>query len=129
MTTILRAVDAPRFEIPGVTFVGMASPSRGSEQVCTWKIIVAPRHESAAAHTLDRDEVFMVLSGTVRLAPGGSTGAMALEPGDAIVVPAGDPIELSNPGDIPAEVLVAIPAGFTATMADGTPFGTPPWAV
>jgi redox-sensitive bicupin YhaK (pirin superfamily) len=123
MTTILRAVDAPRFEIPGVTFVGMASPSRGSEQVCTWKIIVAPRHESAAAHTLDRDEVFMVLSGSIGVA------GEVLGPGDALVVPAGDDIELSNPGDVPAEVMVAIPAGFTATMADGTPFGTPPWAV
>jgi mannose-6-phosphate isomerase-like protein (cupin superfamily) len=125
MTTILRAVDAPRFTIPGVTFVGMASPSRGSVQLCTWKIIVAPGHESDGPHTLDRDEVFMVLSGSVRLAVGGA----ALEPGDTFVVPAGVPIELSNPGDSPAEVMVAIPAGFTATMADGTPFGTPPWAV
>jgi mannose-6-phosphate isomerase-like protein (cupin superfamily) len=129
MTTILRAADAPRFEIPGVTFVGMASPSRGSEQLCTWKIIVAPRHESAGAHTLDRDEVFMVLSGSVRVVAGGPEAGRALEPGDALVVRAGDPIELSNPGDAPAEVMVAIPAGFTATMADGTTFGTPPWAV
>jgi hypothetical protein len=62
MTTILRAAQAPRFDIPGVTFVGMASPSRGSEQLCTWKIIVA------------------------------------------------------------------IPAGFSASGADGTSIGTPPWA-
>jgi mannose-6-phosphate isomerase-like protein (cupin superfamily) len=92
--------------------------------VCTWKIIVKPGHESDGAHTLDRDEVFMVLAGSVRLAAGGDV----LGPGDALVVPAGDPVELSNPGDVPAEVVVAIPAGFTATMADGTPFGTPPWA-
>lgn len=121
MKTILRAADAPRFEIPGVTFVGMASPTRGSEQLCTWKIIVAAGHETDSPHTLDRDEVFMVLSGSITL-----SGDM-LGPGDAVVVPAGGQIALSNPGDTPAEVLVAIPAGFTATMADGTPFGTPPW--
>jgi mannose-6-phosphate isomerase-like protein (cupin superfamily) len=122
MKTILRAAEAPRFDIPGVTFVGMASPSRGSDQLCTWKIIVAAGHESDTSHTLDRDEVFLVLSGSIRL-----SGDM-LEPGDVLVVPAGDRIEVSNPGDTPAEVMVAIPAGFTATMADGTPFGTPPWA-
>ena len=121
MKTILRAADAPRFEIPGVTFVGMASPSRGSAHVCTWKIVVAANHESGAAHTLNRDEVFMVLSGSI-----GVSGEV-LGPGDALVVPAGDEIALSNPGDVPAEAMVAIPAGFTATMADGTPFGTPPW--
>ena len=122
MKTILRAADAPRFEIPGVTFMGMASPSRGSEQLCTWKIIVAAGHETDGAHTLDRDEVFMVLSGSIAVA------GEVLGPGDALVVPAGDDIAVSNPGDVPAEVMVAIPAGFTATMADGTPFGTPPWA-
>ena len=124
MTTILRAAQAPRFEIPGVTFVGMASPSRGSEQMCTWKIVVAPGHESDAPHTLDRDEVFMVLSGAVRLADGGEQ----LGPGDAMVVPAGEQIQVSNPGAEPAEVIVAIPAGFSAIGADGTSFGTPPWA-
>ncbi len=124
MTTILRAADAPRFDIPGVTFVGMASPTRGTAQLCTWKIVVAPGHESAGPHTLDRDEVFMVIAGSVRLAADGPV----LGPGDTLVVPAGEPIELSNPGDRPAEVVVAIPAGFTATMADGTSVGTPPWA-
>src|SRR4051794_23226813 len=124
MTTILRAAQAPRFDIPGVTFVGMASPSRGSERLCTWKIIVAAGHESDTPHTLDRDEVFMVLAGTVCLASGGEL----LGPGDATVVPAGEKIELSNPGSEPAEVIVAIPAGFSASGADGTPIGTPPWA-
>jgi mannose-6-phosphate isomerase-like protein (cupin superfamily) len=124
MTTVLSAAQAPRFEIPGVTFVGLASPSRGTEQLCTWKIVVAPGHESDAPHTLDRDEVFMVLSGTVCLSEGGEH----LGPGDATVVPAGEKIQLSNPGAEPAEVIVAIPAGFSAKMADGTSFGTPPWA-
>jgi mannose-6-phosphate isomerase-like protein (cupin superfamily) len=122
MRTILRAADAPRFEIPGVTFVGMASPSRGTKQLCTWRLIVAAGKERDKPHTIDRDEVFMVLSGSVRVADN------ELDPGDVLVVPAGEPIDVSNPGDTPAEVMVAISAGFTATMADGTSFGTPPWA-
>lgn len=78
-------------------------------------------HESDTAHTLDHDEVFMALSGSIELS------GDPLGPGDAVVVPAGGDIALSNRGGTPAEVVVAVPAGFTATMAEGTPAGTPPW--
>jgi mannose-6-phosphate isomerase-like protein (cupin superfamily) len=92
--------------------------------VCTWQITVAPGHVSDQPHTLDRTEVFMVTAGTIRLADGGDL----LGPGDAAVVPAGSPILLANPGDEPARAYIAIGAGFSATMADGTALGTPPWA-
>jgi len=36
---------------------------------------------------------------------------------------------VTNLGDEPAEAYVAIGAGFTATMVDGTAVGTPPWAL
>ena len=65
-----------------------------------------------------------MLSGQIRVSPGGDL----LGPGDAAVVPAGDPIAVANPGTGPAEVYVALPAGFTAYQADGTPVATPPWA-
>jgi len=47
---------------------------------------------------------------------------------DCAIVPAGSPILLCNPGTEPAIAHVVIRAGFTATMADGTVLGTPPWA-
>jgi len=122
--TILRATEAPTFELPGVTFTGFAAPSRGSADVCTWRITVAAGHTSDQAHRLDRDEIFMVTAGAVRVTPGGDV----LTAGDSLVVPAGEPIEVENPGAEPAEVYIAIAAGFTATMADGTSVGTPPWA-
>jgi quercetin dioxygenase-like cupin family protein len=123
MTTILRAAQAPQFELPGVTFTGLAAPSRGGGgQVCLWRLSVAPRHVPDQTHTLDRDEVFLVLSGRL------SVGGEVLAAGDVAVVPAGEPIAVGNPGDEPAEVAVAITPGFTAKMADGTVVGTPPWA-
>jgi len=75
-------------------------------------------------HTLDRDEVFMVTEGVLVL----QEGAPAAGPGDTVVVPAGQPIRLSNPGTTPATALVAISAGFTASAEDGNPIPTPPWA-
>mgnify|MGYP003428772195 CR=1 FL=1 len=76
---------------------------------------------SPAAHTLDRDEVFMVTEGVLVL----QEGAPPAGPGDTVVVPAGQPIRLSNPGATPATALVAISAGFSASAEDGTPIPTP----
>jgi mannose-6-phosphate isomerase-like protein (cupin superfamily) len=120
---VIHAVDAPTFELPGVEFTGLAAPSRGSAGLCTWKLTVAPGHGGDAPHTLDRDEVFMVLSGTVQITPDGEK----LGPGDAVVVPAGEPISLTNLGEGKAELYIAITAGFTGYLADGTAV-QPPWA-
>jgi mannose-6-phosphate isomerase-like protein (cupin superfamily) len=122
--TIIRAAETPRFTLPGVTFAGYAAPSRGSDDLCTWRLTVEGAFASPEPHTLDRDEIFMVVSGAVKLTPDGETIAA----GDAAVAPAGSPIQLVNAGDTAAEVIVAIPAGFTAKAADGSSIGTPPWA-
>ena len=92
--------------------------------MCTWRITVEPGLESDQSHRIDRDEVFMVTSGRLRITPDGAE----IHAGDAVTVPAGEPIALANPGDEPAEAYIAIAAGFTATMADGTHVATPPWA-
>jgi mannose-6-phosphate isomerase-like protein (cupin superfamily) len=110
--------------VPGVEFTGLASPSRGSDDVCTWRITVDAGLRSPEPHTLDRDEIFMVTSGTVQLAPDGPV----LGAGDAAVVPAGTPIQLANPGGEAATAYVVIRAGFAGTGADGSPIDTPPWA-
>jgi mannose-6-phosphate isomerase-like protein (cupin superfamily) len=121
---VIRADEAPRFQLPGVEFTGLAAPSRGSGQVCTWKLTVDPGVRGDTTHTLDCDEVFMVLSGSVQVTPDGA----AIGAGDAVVVPAGEPISITNLGENPAELHVVITAGFTATMPDGSTL-QPPWAL
>lgn len=121
---VIRSAEAPVFDLPGVSFTALAAPSRGSTELCAWLLDVEPGVESPEAHTLDRDEVFLVVDGQIRLAPDGPLVAA----GDVVVVPAGEPIQLANPGDVPARVHVAIRAGFSARMADGSELGTPAWA-
>ena len=120
-----RADDAPRFQLPGLEFTGLASPSRGCSDLCTWRLTLEPGLSSPEPHTLDRDEVFMVTRGAIRLAP----DAAPVVAGDVAVVPAGTPIQVANVGDGEAEVVVAIAAGFHASAADGSTIGTPPWAL
>jgi mannose-6-phosphate isomerase-like protein (cupin superfamily) len=120
--TVIRAADSATFELPGVRFAAYAAPSRGSRELCTWQIVVAPDHE-ATPHTLDRDETFLVLSGRLKVTPDGEL----LEAGDVAIVPAGEPISMVNPGPENAIAYVAIAAGFTATTADGELL-QPPWA-
>jgi mannose-6-phosphate isomerase-like protein (cupin superfamily) len=122
---VIHAADAQVFDLPGITFTALAAPSRGSDELCAWLLTVEPGLESPEPHTLDRDEVFLVVEGEVRLGP----SAAIARRGDVVVVPAGEPIQLANPGAAPARVHVAIRAGFSATLADGTSMGTPPWAV
>jgi mannose-6-phosphate isomerase-like protein (cupin superfamily) len=121
---VTTALEAPRFELPGVEFTGLASPSRGFTDVCTWRIKVAPELRSAQSHTLDRDEIFMVCSGAIQLNPEGPV----LRTGDTAVVPAGMPIQLVNADTEPAEAYVVVQAGFAGTSEDGSTIDTPPWA-
>lgn len=121
---LIRAAEAPIFDLPGIRFTALAAPSRGSSQTCVWQLRVEPGLVSEEAHTLDHDEVFVVVEGAIRLAPDGDVASV----GDAVVVPAGEPIQLDNAGEGVAVVHVAIKAGFVARMADGSVMGTPPWA-
>jgi mannose-6-phosphate isomerase-like protein (cupin superfamily) len=118
---VVRAAQSPTFELPGVRFSAYAAPSRGCQDLCTWQITVAPGHQ-AEPHTLDRDETFLVLSGRLGFGAG-----LELGPGDVAIVPAGEPITLSNPGPDEAVAYVAIAAGFVATTATGERL-QPPWA-
>ncbi|MET9275681.1 cupin domain-containing protein [Kribbella sp. NPDC003557] len=120
---VLHASEAPRFRLPGVEFTVFAAPSLGSAGLCAWRLTVDEGHGGDAPHTLDRDEIFTVLGGTVQLAPDGDK----LGPGDSVVVPAGEPIALTNLGEGKAELIVAITAGFTGYLADGTTV-QPPWS-
>jgi len=85
MTTTIHAHEAPSFDLPGLAFTGLASPTRGSAELCTWRLTVEPGFASPSAHVLDRDEVFVVVSGSIQVTPDDSP----VVAGGAAVVPAG----------------------------------------
>lgn len=125
---IVRATEAARFDLPGVHFFGLLAPSRGSTELCTWRLEVDPgAGVNDKPHQLDHEEVFVSLEGSLAITIDGQ--AFDLLPGDALAVPPRSQLSVANRTSAKASALVCIRAGFRATMVGGEEIGTPPWAL
>jgi len=123
---VVYAAQAPRFTLPHApetTFTGLASPSRGSRETSVWRVTLAggtpPR-----PHSLDHEEIIVGQSGQAVARIGDDDYPVG--PGDAIIVPAGQPFSLANPHAAPFEAIAVLPVGGRGALADGHWF-TPPW--
>src|SRR5688500_8108328 len=121
---ILKSSDAPTFTLDGLTVTGLASPSRGSRETSTWRVVLAPGC-AGAQHSVDREEIFVVLSGTARATLGDSE--LVLTAGDTLIVPPHTPFALANPSAVPCEAIAILPVGGRAILPAREPF-VPPWA-
>jgi len=121
---VLTAPTEPTHDIGGTRFTSLATPLRGATRTAVWQVEIDPG-TPATPHSLTSEEVFVVLAGTATVRIGDEHGRASA--GDAIVVPAGAPFELSNGGDGPLRLLCCLPVGGQARLDDGTTF-TPPWA-
>jgi quercetin dioxygenase-like cupin family protein len=119
---VITPEEAPAFDAPGAAITGLASPSRGATDVAAWRVRFEPGHPSPP-HSLDREEVFVVLTGavTARFADHSETA----EAGGALIVPAGAEFSLVAE-DAPAEAVCVFPIGGTALL-NGERI-VPPWA-
>lgn len=122
---LIKAAAAPTFESPGLSVIGLAAPSRGASETCVWRITMAPR-TPPTPHAIDREEIFVALSGEARVDLGGKDHVLAA--GDALVVPAGETLAISNPGPAPFIALAVLPVGGRAVMPGGESF-CPPWTL
>ena len=122
---IISASDATKFELPNVTFMGLASPQRGSKENSVWRLTIAPK-APGLPHQLTREEIIIVLSGSAIAEIGRERHR--LSEGDAIIVPAKTDFSLSNDSEEAFEALAVLPVGGQAIIGKDAPF-TPPWAV
>lgn len=130
---VVRAADATVHDMHGARFNSYASPSRGTGELCAWRVDLPPGSDGVP-HTVSREEVMLVLSGTlhVRLTdgPGGPEDPPTIMPGragDVFVVPAGATVRVSTPDGEGASAWVTTSAGLEATLPDGSRL-SPPWA-
>jgi mannose-6-phosphate isomerase-like protein (cupin superfamily) len=120
---VIRGEHAPTFTLPGLAVTGLAAPSRGARESSVWRLRLdsgAP----GALHSVDREEIFIALAGTAVATLSGEL--VELRAGDALIVPAGEPFSLGNPGPEPFDAIAVAPVGVLATMPHGNPFA-PPW--
>jgi quercetin dioxygenase-like cupin family protein len=119
---VITPEQAPSFDTGGATITGLASPSRGCAEIAAWRVRFKPGKPSPS-HSLDREEVFVVLHGalTARYAGGGETA----QAGGALIVPAGT--EFSLVAETGAEAVCMLPVGGTALLAGERI--VPPWAI
>ncbi|MDF2260228.1 cupin domain-containing protein [Streptantibioticus ferralitis] len=99
-------------------------PSRGSAELAVWSLELAPGATSER-HRMDREEVFVVVSGQIAATVGGEQ--VAAGPGDAIIVPADTELLIRNGCTVnPATATVMTSVGMKATVGDAA--FSPPWA-
>ena len=145
---VVREADAVIHELHGSVFTSYAAPASGSRELCAWRLEV-PGRTTGVAHTVSREEVLLVLSGTlsVTLGVGPGSGGTADRPaetaaerpaerpaetpaeasaGDAIVVPAGAVFKIDNHSGQRASAWVTTSVGLEAMLADGSSI-SPPW--
>lgn len=77
------------------------------------------------SHTHDREEVLVLLDGSLDVTTAGTTHA--LRAGDSIVIPARTAHQLRNAGDDTAEWLLVAPAGYRFYRESGED-ATPDWS-
>lgn len=122
---IIKSADAPEFDLPGLKFIGLAAPSRGSTENAAWRISLAA-NTPGAPHQLTREEIIIAISGSAEAIIG--TERFGVAAGDAVVVPAFTDFALGNNGDTPFEAVAVLPVGGRAMMAESAPF-SPPWSL
>jgi quercetin dioxygenase-like cupin family protein len=120
---VVPAPQAVVHEMHGSVFTSYAAPASGSQELCAWRLEVPPG-SAGAPHTVSKEEVLFVLTGTLQVSLDQAPASAAA--GDAIIVPAGSAVQLGNAGPAPATAWVTTSVGLQATLPDGTQI-SPPW--
>lgn len=122
--TVISSSTAPEYHADGTHVIGLASPSRGASDTSVWRVTLDPGTASPT-HALEREEVFVALSGAATATIAGVEHALAT--GDALIVPRDTPFSIACAGPDAFEAVCCLPAGAKAVV-DGQAI-TPPWAV
>jgi quercetin dioxygenase-like cupin family protein len=104
---ILSATAAPRYQLQGVTIIGLSARSRGATEVTTYRVQLDP-DSATPSHSHDHEEVFTVVEGSVTTVLDGEH--FLTDVGDTVIVPAGvEHYVFTEAGS--GDLIAAIPAG------------------
>lgn len=120
---VIHLGEGAAHEAHGSRFTSYVAPSRGSRQLCAWRLTV-PAGLAGTAHRPTREEVLLVQDGDLAVSIDGQTTRVA--PGDVVLVPADSMLRVDG-GTATASLWVTTTPGIEAVLADGSRW-SPPWA-
>jgi len=120
---VVRSTESTTFETHGSRFHSFVSPSRGSSQLCAWRLDV-PANLPGVAHRPSREEILLVLDGELHVTLDGIESQ--LRPGDVVLVPANSELRVDTEAQ-GASAWVTTTPGLEAVTNDGTRI-IPPWS-
>ncbi|MEU4089896.1 cupin domain-containing protein [Streptomyces aureus] len=121
---VVRPSEAVTHEVHGARFDSYAAPRSGSKELCAWRAEIPAGHQ-APVHTVNREEIFLLLSGELLVTLDGRTERITA--GDTVIITPGVSLAIENPTDRSAHSWVTTSVGLQAELADGSTL-TPPWA-
>src|SRR5690242_10946875 len=109
-------MDSTTYDMHGSRFDSYVSPSRGSDELCAWRLTV-PAGLAGVPHRPSRDEVLLGLDGRLRVVLDGIEHDLTA--GEVVLVRAGAELTVTS-GPEGGSAWVTTTPGLTATTADGT---------
>ena len=122
---VIQAKNAPQFDKFGIFVTGLAAPSRGARETNVWRLRL-PANEPGLPHAVDREEIFVGLSGRALVEIDGETHELGA--GDTLIVPPNVTFSIRGFGPEEFEAMVIAPVGVHAILPNGERF-PPPWTV
>ncbi len=120
---VIGSTEATTFETHGSRFSSYVAPSRGSSELCAWRLDV-PADVEGVAHRPNREEVLLVLDGELWITLDGVH--TELRRGDVALIPENSELRV-DAGPLGATAWVTTTPGLEAVMGDGSRM-IPPWA-
>lgn len=122
---VVTETEERTIKTPAAVMAGLAAPSQGSTELSTWRIRMTPDGESPV-HVIDREQVWMPLSGTFEFTIDGEVAKVG--PGEALAIPA-DATRQFHAGAEAAEAVVCMKAGGQAGVPGSEAKQPLPWAL
>lgn len=100
---VIRNADSRRTQTPNALMTTLASPTQGGASQVVWRVDMSPG-QAGPRHAIDAEQVWTVLDGAAAVELDGE--ALAVAPGDTLVIPA----------DVPRRLTADPAAGFAAIV-------------
>ncbi|GAA5201651.1 hypothetical protein GCM10023322_82070 [Rugosimonospora acidiphila] len=121
---VVSVTEERTIRTPGGEVFALAGPSQGSAELSTWRVRMEQANEGPV-HEIDREQVWMPITGAFAITIDGQVTTVGA--GQAAILPAGVTRQV-RVAQGPAEALVCMPVGGTASTPDTPQRRELPWA-